>query len=143
MDPRPDNTNAFVHSGRISEIRDRSIVVALDEDVHCESCRAKAVCGVSRAASKEIEVPYTSGSFKLQEPVEVVLRKDLGHKAVFWAYIFPFLLMLLTLLTASVFLSEWMAGLMSLLVLVPYYLIVYGLKNYFEKTFRVSILSIS
>lgn len=143
MEPRPENTNAFIHSGTISEIRDSSIVVALDEDVHCESCRAKAVCGVSRTTGKEIEVPFTKGTFKLREPVEVVLRKDLGHKAVFWAYIFPFLLMLLTLLTASVFFSEWVAGLLSLLVLVPYYLTVYGLRNYFEKTFRISVLRTS
>ncbi len=119
-------------------------MVALDEDVHCESCRAKAVCGVSRTAGKEIEVPFTTkGAFELREPVEVILRKDLGHKAVFWAYIFPFLLMLLTLLTASVFFSEWVAGLLSLLVLVPYYLTVYGLRNYFERTFRISVLRTS
>ena len=143
MEPGPENTNAFIHSGTISEIRDSSIVVALDEDVHCESCRAKAVCGVSRTAGKEIEVPFAKGDFELREPVEVVLRKDLGHKAVFWAYIFPFLLMLLTLLTASLFFSEWVAGLLSLLVLVPYYLTVYGLRNYFERTFRISVLRTS
>jgi sigma-E factor negative regulatory protein RseC len=74
--------------------------------------------------------------------VEVVLKKDLGQKAVFWAYIFPFLLMLATLLTSSLFLQEWLAGVLSLLILLPYYGTLYALKDYFKKTFRITVLSI-
>ena len=142
MDFEPKETNAFIHSGVVSEIHGRSIIVSLDKDVHCESCSAKGACGVSDSATKEVEVIDSPETFKLNEPVKVILKKDLGRKAVFWAYIFPFLLMLLTLLTTSMLFAEWIAGLLSLLILIPYFATVYALKNYFKKTFRISILRI-
>lgn len=142
MDMRPEKTNVFIHSGVVSQIKGRSIIVSLDENVHCESCSAKAVCGISDSASKEVEVDDPNRSFKLNESVEVVLKKNIGHKAIFWAYIFPFILMLSTLLITSLFFAEWIAGLLSIFILMPYYMTVYALKDYFKKTFRVSILRI-
>ena len=142
MSYKAEETEAFVHTGVVSEMKGSSIIVALDENVHCESCSARGACGVTDSVNKTVEVINPEGSFKLNQPVEVVLKKDLGQKAVFWAYIFPFLLMLATLVTSSLFLEEWMAGLLSLLILVPYYAMIYALKNYFKKTFRVSVLSI-
>jgi len=142
MDFKPKETNAFIHSGVVSEIHGRSIIVSLDKDVHCESCSAKGACGVSDSTTKEVEIIDSQESFKLNEPVKVILKKDLGQKAVFWAYIFPFLLMLLILVTASLFFAEWIAGLLALLILIPYYATVYAFKNYFRRTFRISILRI-
>lgn len=142
MEVKTKETSAFVHSGVVSEIHGSSIIVSLDNNVHCESCSAKGVCGVSDSASKEVEVIDLEGSFTLNEPVKVMLKKELGQKAVFWAYIFPFLLMLLTLVTASLFFAEWIAGLLALLILIPYYGTVYALKDYFRKTFRISVLKI-
>jgi sigma-E factor negative regulatory protein RseC len=142
MELKPEETNAFVHSGVVSEINGRSIVVSLDKNVHCESCSAKGACGVSDSASKEVEIIDYEGSFKLNESVKVVLKKNLGQKAVFWAYIFPFLLMLITLLTTSFLFAEWIAGLLSLMILIPYYSMVYAHNNYFKKTFKISILRI-
>lgn len=140
MSVKSKETNVFIHPGVVSEIRDRSIIVSLDKNIHCESCSAKGACGVSDTGSKHVEIMDSEGSFKLNDPVEVILRKNLGHKAVFWAYIFPFILMLVTLLTTSYLFSEWIAGLLSLLVLIPYFTMVYSLKNYFKRTFRISVL---
>ena len=142
MDYKAQETNVFIHSGVVSRINGRSIIVALDKNIHCESCRAKGACGVSDSANKEVEIIDADRAFKLNDPVEVTLKKNLGHKAVFWAYILPFIIMLSTLLLMSFFVEEWMAGLVSLLVLVPYFAIVYALKDYFKKTFKISILRI-
>lgn len=142
MKDKEQETNVFIHSGVVSRIRGRSIIVSLDKNIHCESCRAKGACGVSDTANKEVEIIDADSAFKLNDPVEVTLRKNLGHKAVFWAYILPFIIMMATLLLMSFFFEEWMAGLVSLLVLVPYYAIVYALKNYFKETFKISILRI-
>ena len=134
-----EDTNVYRHSGVVSRIDGNAVVVSLDKNVHCDTCRAKAACGLSVSESKEIEIIDSGSTFSINEPVEVLLRKNLGHKAVFWAYVFPFLLMLTTLLTTSLFLPESTAGLLSLLVLIPYYGIVYALKDYFRSTFRISI----
>lgn len=139
MDSSQAEEGVYVHSGVISKISRGSVIVSLDKNLHCESCKAKGACGVSDSTSKEVEVADPGGRFTLYEPVEVILRKHSGHKAVFWAYIFPFILMLSTLLASSLLLSEWVAGLLSLLVLIPYYLLLHGLKDYFRKTLEMTL----
>jgi sigma-E factor negative regulatory protein RseC len=139
MDSKQTEEHVYIHSGVISQIKRGSVIVSLDKNVHCETCHAKGACGVSDSAAKEIEVVDTGRTYTLNEPVEVILKKNLGHKAVFWAYVFPFILMLTTLLTASSFVTEWIAGLLSLLILIPYYLLMHGLKSYFKRTFDISI----
>ena len=136
------NKNTFVHSGIISKIKDDSVMVTLEQNIHCDSCRAKAACGISESNTKEIEIINSSDSFKINENVNVVLKKVIGLKAVFWAYVFPFLLMFFSLIIASSFLKEWQAGLISLFVLIPYYLTLYLLKNTFKKALEISILKI-
>lgn len=142
MDAKLTATDAFVHSGVVTRIDGASVFVALDPNLHCESCRARGACGVSDSGSREVEITAPQGAFRLNEPVEVVLKKDLGNKALFWAYLYPFILMILTLFITSLWLPEWMAGLVSLFVLIPYYLSIALLKKYFKRTFKISILKI-
>lgn len=142
MDSKLANQEAYIHSGIVSKRSGSSLIVSLDENVHCESCRAKGTCGISDSGSKEVVISHPTDSFALNEHVNVILKKDLGLKAVFWAYIFPFLLVGLTLIIASAFLVEWMAGLLSLFILVPYYLLLYVMRNDFKKTFKISVVKI-
>jgi positive regulator of sigma E activity len=134
------NNSSFVHSGFVSKINGDSIVVTLEQDIHCESCRAKASCGMSESNTKEVEIINADNSFRINEEVQVVLNKTLGIKAVFWAYIFPFIFMFFTLIITSGFFEEWIAGIASLLVLLPYYSMLYFLKNTFKSAFKISIL---
>lgn len=136
------NKDTFVHAGFISKINSDSVIVTLEQNIHCEACQVKGTCGVSDSSTKEIEV-YNSGDlFQINERVDVILKKALGLKAVFWAYVFPFILMFITLITASSFLKEWQAGFISLLILVPYYLILYLLKDTLKSAFKTSIVKI-
>ena len=132
--------DTFVHSGFVSKISGQTITVNLEQNVHCESCRAKSSCGISESSTKEVEVINSLDSFKINEEVNVVLKKALGLKAVFWAYVFPFTLMFFTLIIASNFLKEWLAGLLSLFILIPYYLMLYFLKSSLKGVFKISVL---
>lgn len=138
------------HSGEIARITKSTITVALQGNINCEGCKAKAACGVSESNAKEIEIEnnYYSNNqilkgFKLNEQVTVLMKEELGLKAVFWAYVFPFILMIVILLVTSLFLTEWQAGLLSLLVLAPYYISLYFLNPFFKKRFKVSILKMA
>ncbi len=132
--------NFVKHEGNIMRISNGILTVALKGNINCEACNAKAACGVSESNTKEIEVDMTDQSFHLHEDVEVVLEKQLGLKAVFWAYVFPFILVLSVLIIASNFLKEWAAGLLSLCILAPYYLTLYALQSSFKKAFKITIL---
>ena len=140
MSSQTSNKDTFIHSGVISKITGDSVIVSLEQNIHCESCRAKANCGISESNTKDIEIQNTTDSFKVNETVTVVLQKALGLKAVFWAYVFPFILMFASLVLTSLFLKEWLAGLVSLFILIPYYLTLYLLKNTLKSAFKISII---
>ncbi len=139
---KKDDYNIIKHEGIISKISKNNIIVSLKGDINCEGCKAQSACGVSDSNLKEIVLIKANQSFKLNEDVNLVLKSQLGLVAVFWAYVFPFILMLLVLIITSSFLKEWVAGLLSLLVLLPYYLVLYKLNNVFEKVFKIEILKI-
>ncbi len=69
------NKDTFVHTGFISKINSDSVIVSLEQSIHCESCHAKGTCGVSESSAKEIEVPNSSDVFKINERVSVILKK--------------------------------------------------------------------
>ena len=131
------------HEGVVSKITNDVVTISLKGNINCEGCKAKAACGVSESNDKEIEVPISNQQLNLNENVEVLLNKNLGLKAVFWAYVFPFIIMLTVLLIASTLFKEWIAGLLSIAVLLPYYLMLYVLRSTFKKAFKLSILKIA
>ena len=131
------------HEGVVSKITNDVVTISLKGNINCEGCKAKAACGVSESNDKEIEVSYSEQPLKLNENVEVLLSKNLGLKAVFWAYVFPFIIMLTVLLIASTQFKEWIAGLLSIVVLIPYYLMLYVLRSTFKKAFKLSILKMA
>jgi sigma-E factor negative regulatory protein RseC len=131
--------DVFIHSGVISALTAETVTVTLSNNIHCESCSAKGACGVSDGVDRSVEIEARGSEYAIDEPVEVILKKNLGYKAVIWAYILPFTLMLTTLVIASFFLEEWLAGLLSILVLIPYFTLIYGLKLYFRDTFKITL----
>jgi sigma-E factor negative regulatory protein RseC len=131
------------HEGIVTKVSNDSITVSLKGNLHCDACNARSACGISDSGSKEIEINTPAQSLELNENVEVFLKKNLGLKAVFWAYVFPFILLFATLLIASSVYQEWIAGLLAVGVLIPYYLLLYALKNSFKNEFKVSVSKIS
>jgi sigma-E factor negative regulatory protein RseC len=140
MDSSQTHRDHFIHEGKVASVLSNSIVVVLDQNIECAGCHARGACGVSESHHKEIEVYTSPGSFQIHERVRVQLKKATGMKAVFWAYIFPFLMMSSTLIITSQFLEEWLAGLLSLSILAPYYLTLYLFKNQLKQRFQASVL---
>lgn len=128
------------HFGIISKITKNTITVSLDTNASCHTCNAKSGCGISDSNTKEIEIQNNFQSLHINEKVNVIMRKELGFKAVFFAYIFPFILMFITLIIASLFFKEWLAGLLSIFILIPYFTVLYLLKDSFENYFNTSIV---
>ena len=134
------NKNFIVHIGEISKINHKTVTVSLDNDVQCETCKAKSACGISGSNKKEIEIKNNFKFLQINEKVSAIMRKELGMKAVFFAYIFPFILMFITLIISSIYFKEWLAGLLSIFILIPYYTVIYLLKNSLGNYFNISIV---
>ncbi|HSQ45949.1 MAG TPA: SoxR reducing system RseC family protein [Lutibacter sp.] len=135
----PIGDNLVKHPGLISKISKNSVTVYFLGNINCVACNAKSACGISESGAKEIEIFGNNQEFVLNEIVAVVMKKSLGLKAVLWTYVFPFLLMFLTLIISISFFAEWLAGLFSLLILIPYYLTIYFFRNTFKNVFKFYI----
>lgn len=129
------------HTGYIEEVKSGQVKVRIIHESACASCHAKGACTASDMKEKIIDVSAI-GFFDLFVGQKVIIQgqKSLGLKASFLAYILPFILVFITLfLTYSFTQSEGIAGISSLFVLVPYFLIIKLSTSKLEKTFVFTI----
>ncbi len=128
------------HKGIIKSLTDQQIVVSIVNESACSSCHAKGACSAADMQDKEIEIRNFSGDYRVGQTVQVVGRTSQGFKALFYGYVFPFLIIMLVLITlTSLQFSEGISGLISLSVLLPYYLILYLTRNKIRKSFEFEI----
>ncbi len=112
------------HNGRILSITPRFTTVEILAQSACSACHASGLCGVSGQESKIIEVPTVPGNWTPGEEVDVCLRRSMGFKAVWLAYVIPVLVLMGVLLgLAAAGVKEWLAGLAALAATGVYYLI--------------------
>ena len=133
------NNKQIDHVGTISDIKDEKITVSILNVSACAGCHAKSACSMSDMKEKEIDIIDYSSSFKLGEEVKVVYQESLGWLALLLAYVLPFVLVLITLFIATAFTNELISGLMALGILLPYYSLLYFLKDRLKKTFSFTI----
>jgi sigma-E factor negative regulatory protein RseC len=107
----------------------------------CTSCQVKGACNMSEMEEKRVFVELPpEHSFKSGQQVNVMMKQSLGNFAVFLGYILPFLVLLLTLIISiSVGLGEGVAGLLALGILVPYYFVLYRLRNRLGRKFSFQL----
>ncbi len=127
------------HTGIVHEVDNNCIKVRIAVQSACSSCKAHSFCGVD-TSEKLIEVEHWVGEYNKGEAVMLSLQQSLGYRALFWGYILPFFLVI-SVIISMIFLTgnEALSGLVSLLVLVPYYAILYFFRDRFKKTFSFKI----
>ena len=110
----------------------------------CSSCHANGACSVSDVQDKEIEIYNFSNKYSPGQQVTIVFKESKGFTALFFGYVLPFILVLTTLITAtSLDNNELVAGLLSLAILVPYYIIIHLFSHRFKKVFNFEIEEIN
>ena len=131
----------IAHNGLIKEIIGNEIKVSFYAQEACSSCNLKSNCSVSDVKEKIVDVKtFNPGDYKLGESVTIYFKQSLGFRALFLGYVLPFILLLTTMIVSlAVTEKELLSGLLSLAILVPYYLILYLSKNKIKKTFTFSI----
>ncbi len=129
--------DSIKQNGIIKKVDDHTYYISIATHTACSSCHAKSMCNIGSLKEEIIEVPKDKKpGLSVGDRVEVVMEKTLGTKAVMLGYLYPFLLLLLTLiLTTSLMNNDGLAALLSLAVLVPYYFILYKMRDHLKKTF--------
>lgn len=138
------STDCVEQKGIIEEIKDGVAKVNITSFSACSSCQSSSACQMGEATEKVIDVSINPSDFHKGELVRVIMKKSLGLRATLLAYIIPFIIILLSLIIlTSTGISEGISGVVSLLLLVPYYIVLYFFKNTLQKTFQFTLNKVS
>ena len=135
------SSGAIIHPGIIESINGDKVLVRILSQSACSSCHAKGACSVADIEEKIIEADLNpSGNWKPGDQVMVRMEESLGRKAVLMGYGLPLVVLVVSIV---IFLSllnhEGLAALLSILMLVPYYLTLYLFRKRLQKEFRFRI----
>ncbi|MBN2892625.1 MAG: SoxR reducing system RseC family protein [Bacteroidales bacterium] len=136
-----DGKEIIEHEAIIKDIKEYTYEAEIIAIAGCASCQLKRVCSVSDIKEKTIIVQKENKkAINVGDKVTIYIAESKGFKAVFLGYILPFLFVLTTLIVV-LFLTgnDGIAGIASITILAPYYLILYLLKDKIEKNYKFRI----
>ena len=131
----------IIHPGIVKSISGNDLQVSIIAQAGCASCTLKGACSVSDAEEKIIDIYVENPhDYKNGENVDVFFKQSLGFRALFLGYLMPFLILVVSLIILMLITQkELLSGVISLMLLIPYYLILYFSKDKIKKTFAFSI----
>lgn len=132
--------NSINHIGFVESVNGQSASVRVNSQSACAACHAKGACTAADQEEKIMSVPTEGRTFLPGEQVRVSIAKKAGLRAVAFGYVYPFLVLMtiLVILTAAG-VSELQAGIWSLASLVPYYLVIYLLRERISNVFTFKL----
>lgn len=134
----------IVHEGTVTEIMDNMVVVSVACQSACGDCKVKGLCGMNEAEDREVSVyDKDAAKYSVGETVVVGIGTAMGMKAVLWAYIMPFFLMLATLFTTKELgMTELASGLTTLGAAAAYFIVLAVFRKKLEKEIVFKITKI-
>ena len=132
-----NNRNYIEHDGTIvAQIAENKYLVKIVQQSACATCKAAALCTVAESKEKCIEAISGEKKFAIGEQVEIYGRTALGYKALILAIVIPLAIALTTLLLTTYYTAnEAVAGISTLVILVPYYFLLWTMRNKIKQTF--------
>lgn len=124
------------HSGIITQIEGNNIQVQIIQLSACSSCHAKGACSASDMDDKIIDVESSDATLRIGDTVMLSAKSSMGLLAVLLAFVIPFLIILLSLIVMPSFTSnEALSAVVSLSLLIPYYIIL----SFFNKRLKAKL----
>lgn len=124
------------HNGRIEKIEGDTVFVRIIQQSACSGCHVQGMCSASEQKVKIIEVNDNSGKYRVNEEVMLCGRSSLGLQAVLLAFVIPIILVVAAIVAGTYLQwNETTSGLTGLLLLVPYYCILYLLREKLKRKF--------
>ncbi len=134
--------NIVTHNGIVKEVGDNRVQVSIISKAACVSCEINESCSLSDMEEKIIDVDlfHDYRKFEVGQQVVIEMKESLGTWAVLLGYVFPFLLVFFSLVIyTSIGMNEGLAGLFSVLILAPYYIILYLSRRFLRKKFTYKL----
>ncbi|WP_296121322.1 SoxR reducing system RseC family protein [uncultured Bacteroides sp.] len=133
--------NTIKHQGIVENINGSHLQVRIIQTSACASCSVKGHCTSADTKEKLVDVTVdNAASYQPGDHVWVMGELSMGALAVLFAFIFPFLILIISLF---VFMALWndelCSALCSLSLLIPYYCILWLNKSRMGRKFSFSI----
>ena len=136
---KTNNIGIIDHEGIVRKVDNNSVIVSIKSSASCSGCHAEGSCNMSGQEEKIIDI---SGRYNVKpgDRVTILMKQSMGYSALFLGYILPVMLVVLTLIImVSMDAGELYAGLISFSTLIPYYLILFLLRNRINKIFTFTL----
>lgn len=129
------------HRGIVEKVEGSHVVVRIVQTSACSACSAKGLCNASESKEKQIDVYEQHPSYRIGEEVEVCGTTSMGMQAVLLAFGIPVLLLLFALFVTMRITDgdALLSAIVALLAVVPYYLVIYFMKDKLNRTFSFTI----
>jgi len=123
--------NKISHSGIIDSIEGDRVKVRIVQTAACAACKVASHCNAAESKVKIVEVfCCDTARYKMGQEVVVSTSKEVANKALILGFGLPFLLLVgMLIIVLRISGSEGMAALAALGSLVPYYMILWLLKE--------------
>lgn len=132
--------NKIKHVGIVERVGRGSVSVRIVQSSACAACKAAQQCHASESKEKTVLVYTDVTDYSSGQNVLVMASYGVGMFAVCLAMLIPMLLMILTLFVMiSVGYAEMVSALVSLGILIPYYIILYLFRNQINRRVSFSI----
>lgn len=124
-------SNKIRHEGVIEAIEEGCIHVRIRQSSACAACKVAAHCNASETKEKRIDVyDVHSGRYQVGQVVTLATTPRIGLMASLYAYAIPLVLMVATIILVVVATGdEIKAACAGMLVLLPYYFLIYMLRG--------------
>ena len=131
------STETISHEGIVTKITDDELQIKILAQSACAACHAKSACGMGEQAEKILTVPRPKDKdFALSQKVNVRMAIGQGNKAAVLAYLIPIILLLAVLFVClGLGLNDGLSALISIVALIPYYIILYLKRNKLKNKF--------
>lgn len=124
------------HTGVVLSTAGNMAHVEITQTSACSACKAKSMCMSAESQQKQMDVVMLE-PMKPGDQVEVMVRERLAWRAILFAYILPFIVMM-AVIAGLDFLTEWseaVIGTLSLCAIALYYIGLSVFKHRLQKQF--------
>lgn len=130
------------HQGTVDSIDGQKVNVRITQSSACGGCQARNICRAAESKEKVVQVlSADAAALHVGQEVTVAGAESLGLRAVALAFGLPLLFLMAGLITAMALTgSEKVAALCALVVLAPYYMVLFLCRNRIKRDFRFRII---
>lgn len=140
------STATVTHCAEIIRVEKDAVVVSIAQRSACAHCQVAAFCASIDTQEREVRVPITSiplTHYRVGDKVRLTAQERMGWQAIGWALAIPIVLLLLSVVLGDKLFhwAEWLIALIAVSVLGLYGVVLYLLRNRFQKQFEYSLTS--